>query len=65
MLMDFGYRVLLVDADPQPTLSSYYNLEQRAEHGLQNFLIESAALSSISQTTIENLDIVLSADPNG
>ncbi len=24
LLADAGYRVLLIDADPQPTLSSYY-----------------------------------------
>lgn len=24
LLADSGYRVLLIDADPQPTLSSYY-----------------------------------------
>lgn len=65
ILADYGYRVLLIDADPQPTLSSYYHIEQRAEHGLKNFLIESATENSISKTAIENLDIVLSDDPEG
>lgn len=65
ILADFGYRVLLIDADPQPTLSSYYRLEQRADDGLKNFLIESASQHAISKTAIENLDIVLSDDPDG
>ena len=42
ILADSGYRVLLIDADPQPTLSSYYSFEQRASHGLKDFLINSA-----------------------
>jgi len=34
ILADLGYKVLLVDADVQPTLSSYYPLVARAERGL-------------------------------
>jgi len=65
ILADYGYRVLLIDADPQPTLSSYYPVNVRAEHGLQHFLIHSSIKDTISQTNIENLDIVLSDDPEG
>ncbi len=65
ILADSGYRVLLIDADPQPTLSSYYPIENRSEHGLKEFLINSLTKNTISQTTIENLDIVVSDDPEG
>ena len=65
LLADSGYRVLLIDADPQPTLSSYFILEERSEYGLTHFLIHSDSRRVISRTTIENLDIVLSDDPGG
>lgn len=65
ILADFGYRVLLIDADPQPTLSSYYRIPQRAEQGLKHFLMNSAVDSVISHTSIDNLDIILSDDPQG
>jgi chromosome partitioning related protein ParA len=65
ILADSGYRVLLIDADPQPTLSSYYSIAHKAEHGLKEFLINSSTDNTISQTDIENLDIVVSNDPDG
>ena len=65
ILADSGYRVLLIDADPQPTLSSYYSFEHRATHGLKDFLINSTTDNTISQTTIDNLDVVVSDDPEG
>lgn len=65
ILADSGYRVLLVDADPQPTLSSYFALSYRAEQGLVDFIINSATKQAITQTDIENLDIVVSDDPDG
>lgn len=65
ILADFGYRVLLIDADPQPTLSSYYQIKYRAEQGLKHFLINSAVDAVISHTRIDNLDIILSDDPQG
>lgn len=34
MLADFGMRVLLIDADVQPSLSRYYHVEHRAPYGL-------------------------------
>ncbi|MEQ9511122.1 MAG: ParA family protein, partial [Alloalcanivorax xenomutans] len=34
ILADAGQRVLLVDADIQPTLSSYYPLSERSPYGL-------------------------------
>ncbi len=65
ILADSGYRVLLIDADPQPTLSSYYPISSQADHGLKEFLINSSTTNTISQTNIENLDIIVSDDPDG
>ena len=65
ILADSGFKVLLIDADPQPTLSSFYHLENRAAAGLTEFIVNSVIDNTISQTTIENLDIVLSNDPDG
>ena len=33
LLADFGYKVLMVDADPQQTLSSYYTIKKVADFG--------------------------------
>lgn len=65
LLADSGYRVLLIDADPQPTLSSYYALKEKADNGLTHFLINSDSRTVISHTHIDNLDIIVSDDPNG
>jgi chromosome partitioning related protein ParA len=65
ILADSGYRVLLIDADPQPTLSSYYPIAHKAEHGLTEFFIHSSTHNTISQTNIDNLDIVISNDQEG
>jgi chromosome partitioning related protein ParA len=65
ILADSYYRVLLIDADPQPTLSSYYALKHRASQGLTAFLVQSATDSVISQTRIDHLDLIVSDDPQG
>jgi chromosome partitioning related protein ParA len=65
ILADSGFKVLLIDADPQPTLSSYYPLEHRSSVGLTEFLVDSLIEDTISQTSIDNLDIILSNDPDG
>ncbi|MES1992512.1 MAG: AAA family ATPase [Pseudomonadota bacterium] len=38
-LADIGQRVLLVDADPQPILSSYYPITERAAGGLTRLIV--------------------------
>jgi chromosome partitioning related protein ParA len=38
ILADLGQRVLLIDGDVQPTLSSYYRLAQQAPRGLLEVL---------------------------
>lgn len=65
ILADSGSRVLLVDADIQPTLSSYYPIETRAPEGLHRLVTGGTAEGVISRTFFPNLDIVISDDPDG
>lgn len=65
ILADLGHRVLLVDADAQPTLSSYYPLQARAPLGLSALITEATCNEVVSHTSIEQLDLVLSDDPEG
>lgn len=65
ILADAGNRVLLVDADIQPTLSSYYQITQRAPEGLHRLITGGSVDGTISRTAIANLDIVVSDDPEG
>jgi len=65
LLADFGCRVLLVDADVQPTLSSYYAIRSEAPGGLFQLLISGDTANVISSTAIANLDLVVSNDPTG
>jgi len=65
LLADLGQRVLLVDADPQPTLSSYYPLRERGEHALSGLITASVGAKAVSRTEIDNLDVVVSDDPEG
>ncbi|MGX2030446.1 ParA family protein [Methylocaldum gracile] len=64
-LADLGQTALLVDADPQPTLSSFFPLRHRAPGGLTRLMVEAATADVISQTTLERLDLVYSDDPDG
>ncbi len=63
-LADAGLRVLLLDLDVQPTLSSYYELSSRAPGGIYELLAfnERDMARLVSRTAIERLDIVLSND---
>jgi len=65
MLADLGMRVLLIDADVQPTLSSYYEIKQQAEYGLSALITGPQIEGIISTTFIDNLDIIVSDDPEG
>jgi chromosome partitioning related protein ParA len=64
---DAGLRVLLVDLDIQPTLSSYFTLLKRAEAGIYELLAhnEYRAERVISHTSITNLDLIYSNDSLG
>jgi chromosome partitioning related protein ParA len=65
LLADMGQSVLLIDADPQPTLSSYFQLDMVAEHGLTDLMISAMTVDVISRTAIKGLDLVYSDDPDG
>lgn len=64
---DAGLRVLLLDLDVQPTLSSYFALPGRAAGGIYELLAfnERDLARLISHTAITNLDLVLSNDDRG
>lgn len=61
---DAGLRVLLLDLDAQPTLSSYYALSRRAPGGIYELLAnnESDVSRLSSGTAIDGLDVVVSND---
>lgn len=64
---DAGLRVLLLDLDVQPTLSSYFAMNAHAPGGIYELLAsnESNTGRLISHTAITNLDLVLSNDDHG
>jgi chromosome partitioning related protein ParA len=64
---DAGLRVLLLDLDVQPTLSSYFALTTRAPGGIYELLASNECNTNrlISHTAIANLDLVLSNDDHG
>lgn len=64
LLSSLGYRVLLVDADVQPALSSYYGLSHRSTSGLRSLLIDTDIINTISVTDA-GCDLVYSDDPEG
>jgi chromosome partitioning related protein ParA len=64
-LADAGYRVLLIDADVQPTLSSYYALRAEGAAGLFQLMVSGDTSAVISRTVIPNLDLIVSNDPTG
>ncbi|WP_223552742.1 ParA family protein [Pseudomonas sp. BF-R-01] len=67
LLADAGLRVLLLDLDNQPTLSSYYALSQRAGAGAYEFIALNLTTPTqiISKTVIARLDLILSNDDQG
>lgn len=64
LLASLGKRVLLVDADVQPALSSYYDLTHVAAGGLRSFLTDGDLVNTIS-TTDTGCDLIYSDDPEG
>lgn len=66
LLVDLNYKVLLIDGDIQPGLSSYYSIQTYANKGLTQLIKNEGNLEDcISKTIIPNLDIVISNDPDG
>ena len=66
-IADAGLRVLLLDLDVQPTLSSYFTLDLRAPGGIYEMLAfnERRIEQLVSRTAIAGLDLVLSNDDRG
>ena len=67
LLADLGLRVLLVDADVQPSLSKYYPLAGGAPAaGLTRAIVSGEVTEEcIASTAVQGLDIVISDDPQG
>jgi chromosome partitioning related protein ParA len=70
ILADFGYRVLLIDADIQPSLSKYFPLVKLAKNGLTNMIetgiIDDDCISRVDIKLVSGvLDIVRSDSPDG
>jgi len=67
IVADAGYRVVLLDMDTQPTLSSYYTIRDRASGGVYELMAnnEDRPERIISRTSIRNLDLIISNDPQG
>ncbi|MCC7312858.1 MAG: ParA family protein [Sulfuritalea sp.] len=67
LLADIGLRVLLIDADVQPSLSKYFPLAvAKPAAGLTEVIVRGAVSAScITATRYQNLDIVISDDPEG
>lgn len=61
LVADFGYRVLLVDADVQPTLSSYYPIRVESSGGVFELLV-AGDTDVVSSTVVSGLDLILSND---
>ena len=64
MIADMSKRVLLIDADFQPSLSSHYKITEKSKYGLKEFITLGLLEECISKTSIENLDIIVSNDPD-
>jgi chromosome partitioning related protein ParA len=66
-IADAGLRVLLLDLDVQPTLSSYFRLDVHAPGGIYELLAfnERRIEQLVSRTAIAGLDLVLSNDDRG
>jgi chromosome partitioning related protein ParA len=67
LLADMGLRVLLIDADVQPSLSKYFPLAvAKPAAGLTEVIVRgTVSASCITATVYQNLDIVISDDPEG
>ncbi|MFW7348813.1 MAG: AAA family ATPase [Pigmentiphaga sp.] len=66
-IADAGLRVLLLDLDVQPTLSSYFTLGTHAPAGIYEMLAfnEQRIEQLASQTAVAGLDLVVSNDHRG
>jgi len=62
---DANLRTLLIDLDTQPSLSSFYRIENEAQGGTYQLIAhnDTRAAQIISRTCIRNLSLVVSNDP--
>ena len=58
-------RVLLVDAYPLPSLSSYYDIDQATESTGLTSLLTTHTQPVPARTSVKNLDIIISCDTSG
>ena len=67
ILADAGKRVLLLDLDIQPTLSSYFGLAYEAPGGIYELIAlnDCRPEQVVSRTVIPDLDLILSNDDQG
>ncbi|MCC6792423.1 MAG: ParA family protein [Thermomicrobiales bacterium] len=67
LLADLGLRVLLIDADVQPSLSKFFPISPPTVlAGLTEVIVRGEVTeTAITPTIFENLDIVVSDDPEG
>src|ERR1700694_2898555 len=67
LLADMGLRVLLIDADVQPSLSKFYPLSgHKPQAGLTEVMVRGEfPAECIPAPIYRNLDIVVSDDPEG
>lgn len=66
LLADMGLRVLLIDADVQPSLSKYFPLATKPAAGLTEVIVRGeVTVPCITATVYQNLDIIVSDDPEG
>lgn len=61
LLSDLNLKVLLVDADKQPSLSSFYPIKTKAPNGFVSLLLEHNIESTISSTNV-GCDIIINDD---
>lgn len=67
LLADAGLRVLLLDLDSQPTLSSYYALNLKSNAGVYELIAlnQLNPAQIVSRTVISGLDLIVSNDDQG
>lgn len=61
LLSDLGLKVLLVDADKQPSLSSFYPIVKQSADGFVSLLLENNTDTTISKTSI-GCDLIINDD---
>ncbi len=63
ILADLGQKTLMIDTDPQGSLSRHYPLAEQSSGGLTRLITTANPDGCVSSTLFENLDIIQSDDP--